>query len=143
MTERSVVHSTFVIERFYPAAPAKVYFALSNPAAKRAWFADPDSPNPNRHEMDFRVTDNSGELYYFKEAALALSRTLKKRKEEFDIWHPAECTGEIGAASGVVVITTVRIACLKGYAKGPNVLAHWANDDGQRAALALRFRVVQ
>lgn len=55
MTERSVVHSTFVIERFYPAAPSKVYFALSNPTAKRAWFADPDSPNPSRHEMDFRV----------------------------------------------------------------------------------------
>lgn len=55
MTERSVVHSTFVIERFYPAAPAKVYFALSNAAAKRRWFADPDNPNPSRHEMDFRV----------------------------------------------------------------------------------------
>jgi uncharacterized protein YndB with AHSA1/START domain len=55
MTERSVVHSTFVIERFYPAVPAKVYFALSNPAAKRRWFANPDSPNPSRHEMDFRV----------------------------------------------------------------------------------------
>ena len=55
MTERSVVHSTFVIERSYPTAPAKVYFALSNPAAKRSWFADPDNPMPSRHEMDFRI----------------------------------------------------------------------------------------
>jgi uncharacterized protein YndB with AHSA1/START domain len=55
MTERSVVHSTFVIERFYPASPAKVYFALSNPAAKKRWFTDPDNPSPSRHEMDFRV----------------------------------------------------------------------------------------
>jgi len=55
MTERSVVHSTFVIERSYPAAPAKVYFALSDPAAKKRWFADPDSPMSSRHEMDFRV----------------------------------------------------------------------------------------
>ncbi|WP_136618345.1 MULTISPECIES: SRPBCC family protein [Mesorhizobium] len=55
MIQRSVVHSTFVIERSYPAAPAKVYFALNDPAAKRRWFADPDNPMPSRHEMDFRV----------------------------------------------------------------------------------------
>ncbi|WP_421915926.1 SRPBCC family protein [Mesorhizobium sp.] len=55
MTLRSVVHSTFVIDRFYPVPPAKVYFALSNPAAKRRWFTDPRNPMPNRHEMDFRV----------------------------------------------------------------------------------------
>lgn len=55
MTERSVVHSTFVIERVYPATPAKVYFALSDPAAKKRWFFDPDNPMPSRHEMDFRV----------------------------------------------------------------------------------------
>lgn len=55
MTERSVVHSTFVIERSYPASPAKVYFALSDPTAKKRWFTDPNNPMPSRHEMDFRV----------------------------------------------------------------------------------------
>ncbi|ESW81718.1 SRPBCC family protein [Mesorhizobium sp. M1060] len=55
MAERSVVHSTFVLERLYPVAPAKVYFALSDPAAKRRWFADPDNPMTHRHEMDFCV----------------------------------------------------------------------------------------
>ena len=55
MTERSVVHSTFVIERVYPVAPEKVYFALSDPVAKKRWFFDPDNPMPSRHEMDFRV----------------------------------------------------------------------------------------
>ena len=92
------------------------------------------------HDFDYRITDVSGEQYYFKEAALALSRTLRQRKEEFDIWHPAECTGESGAASGVTVIANAHEACAKGYTKGPNVLAHWANDSGQRAALALQHR---
>ncbi|WP_348628397.1 hypothetical protein [Mesorhizobium sp. WSM3862] len=41
MTERSVVHSTFVIERFYPASRERVYFALSDPAAKKRWFLIP------------------------------------------------------------------------------------------------------
>ncbi|RUX30794.1 polyketide cyclase [Mesorhizobium sp. M2A.F.Ca.ET.042.01.1.1] len=57
MTERSVVHSTFVIERVYPVTPEKVYFALSDAEAKKRWFFDPDNPMPSRHEMDFRVGD--------------------------------------------------------------------------------------
>jgi 3-oxoacyl-[acyl-carrier-protein] synthase I len=93
------------------------------------------------HDMDFRITDNSGEQYYFKEASLALSRTLRQRKAEFDIWHPAECTGETGAVSGIAVIAVAREACSKAYTKGPNMLAHWANDAGQRAAITLRHRV--
>jgi len=92
------------------------------------------------HDMDFRITDNSGEQYYFKEATLALSRTLRMRKEEFDIWHPAECTGEVGAASGATIISAAAAACAKKYSKGPNILVHMANDAGQRAALTLLYR---
>ena len=92
------------------------------------------------HDMDFRITDNSGEQYYFKEASLALSRTLRQRKETFDIWHPAECTGEAGATSGVAVIAAASEACLKDYAPGRNILNHWANDSGQRAAVTLEYR---
>jgi 3-oxoacyl-[acyl-carrier-protein] synthase I len=107
----------------------------------RAIKASLDSAGRQLHDMDYRITDNSGEQYYFKEASLALSRTLRQHKEDFDIWHPAECTGEAGAVSGAAVIATAREACLKGYTPGPNVLTHWANDAGQRAAVTLEFRV--
>lgn len=100
-----------------------------------------DDAGRQLHDMDFRITDNSGEHYYFKEASLALSRTLKERKEEFDIWHPAECIGEAGATAGVAVIAAAREACFKGYAPGHNILNHWANDAGQRAAVTLEFQV--
>lgn len=93
------------------------------------------------HHMDFRITDNAGEQYYFKEAALAYSRTQRVRKDEFDIWHPAECTGEIGAASGATIVATAKAACDKQYACGPNILVHLANDGGQRAALCLQYTV--
>ena len=99
-----------------------------------------DDAGRQLHDMDFRITDNSGEQYYFKEASLALTRLMRQGKEVFDIWHPAECTGEAGAASGVALIATAREACLKGYAPGPNILAHWANDAGHRAAVTLEFR---
>lgn len=91
------------------------------------------------HDMDFRITDLAGEQYYFKEATLALSRILRVRKEEFDIWHPAECTGEVGAASGATILAAAMAACSKRYAPGPHLLAHMSNDGGQRAALTLRY----
>lgn len=93
------------------------------------------------HDFDYRITDLSGEQYYFKEAALALSRTLRQRKESFDIWHPAECTGETGAVAGTAVIALAQAACQKGYSPSPNIIAHLANDAGQRAAMTLQQRV--
>jgi 3-oxoacyl-[acyl-carrier-protein] synthase-1 len=91
------------------------------------------------HQIDFRITDLSGEQYYFKEAALALARLIRQRKEELDIWHPAECIGEAGATAGVAVLAVAHAACHKGYAPGLNVLAHMANDGGQRAAAIVQF----
>ncbi|MEO5805617.1 SRPBCC family protein [Devosia sp.] len=38
MTERSLVHSTFTIERSYAAAPAKVFDAWASKEAKAKWF---------------------------------------------------------------------------------------------------------
>lgn len=73
MTERSVVHATFVVERVYPFAPARVYFAWADPAAKKRWFFDPDNPMPGRHEMDFRIggrevnagCPSDGQMHFF------------------------------------------------------------------------------
>jgi uncharacterized protein YndB with AHSA1/START domain len=40
MSTPSIVHSTFVVERTYPASGARVFAAFSNPAIKRRWFAE-------------------------------------------------------------------------------------------------------
>jgi uncharacterized protein YndB with AHSA1/START domain len=53
MTERSTEHATFVIERAYDAAPARVFAAWADKAAKARWFGDPDAPGA--FELDFRV----------------------------------------------------------------------------------------
>lgn len=91
------------------------------------------------HDLDYRITDLSGEQYYFKEAALALSRILRVRKEEFDIWHPAESIGESGAVAGLAILAVADAACAKAYTAGPRILAHMANDAGQRASAILHF----
>lgn len=55
MTERSVTHATFVIERHYDAPPARVFNAWADPAIKTRWFAGPAEWGPGEHELDFRV----------------------------------------------------------------------------------------
>lgn len=55
MTERSVTHATFVIERVYDASPARVFAAWSTRAAKARWFVGPDAWKKSDHELDFRV----------------------------------------------------------------------------------------
>lgn len=93
-------------------------------------------------DLDYRITDISGEQYYFKEAAIALTRLLRVRKKEFDMWHPAECTGEIGAASGAAILAAALAACEKRYAKGPSVLLHAGNDAGERAAAVFQYEAL-
>jgi 3-oxoacyl-[acyl-carrier-protein] synthase I len=92
------------------------------------------------HDLDFRIADCSGEQYYFKEAALALSRTLRQRKERFDIWHPADCIGEVGAAAGAAMLSVALISSRKGYNPGSNILLQSSGDGGARAAVVLRYR---
>src|SRR5919197_6496382 len=55
MTERSAMHGTFVIERKYDAAPARVFRAWADPAAKARWFAGPTAWQLIDRTIDFRV----------------------------------------------------------------------------------------
>ena len=54
MTERSVAHASFTIERTYDVAPERVFAAFANPAAKRRWFAEGEGWHIDKFEMDFR-----------------------------------------------------------------------------------------
>jgi 3-oxoacyl-[acyl-carrier-protein] synthase-1 len=88
--------------------------------------------------IDFRLTGDNGEQYFFKEGALALARIDRKKKSEFEIWHPAECVGEVGAATVPMALTVALASFRKGYAKGRGLLCHFTNDDGKRLSLVLQ-----
>jgi uncharacterized protein YndB with AHSA1/START domain len=51
MSERSVEHATFVVERVYDAPPDRVFTAWSDPRAKTRWF----DGSEGEFELDFRV----------------------------------------------------------------------------------------
>jgi uncharacterized protein YndB with AHSA1/START domain len=55
MTERTVTHATFVIERTYDASPARVFNAWADPAAKARWFTAPADWSKEPHQLDLRV----------------------------------------------------------------------------------------
>lgn len=88
-------------------------------------------------ETDYRLTDLSGEQYGFKEAALALTRVLRTRKEEYDIWHPADCVGQTGAAIVPILLGVASAAVEKAYAPGPRAMVHAAGDGTERAAFLM------
>ncbi len=55
MTDRSVIHNTFVIERGFPKSPERVFAAFAEPSKKRRWFAEGENHEVEEFEMEFRV----------------------------------------------------------------------------------------
>jgi uncharacterized protein YndB with AHSA1/START domain len=50
----TTTHGSFIIERRYNAAPARVFAAWADPKAKRAWFAEGEGWDIHSYELDFR-----------------------------------------------------------------------------------------
>lgn len=73
MSQRSVHHATFVIERTYAASPTRVFAAWADPEAKARWFGGSDEAN-GEYELDFRVggrelsrgAASDGEVYTYE-----------------------------------------------------------------------------
>jgi uncharacterized protein YndB with AHSA1/START domain len=53
VSDRSAQHATFVIERTYPASPARVWSAWADPHKKLQWFGPKELKG--EHHMEFRV----------------------------------------------------------------------------------------
>ncbi len=85
MTEPSVIHNTFVIERTYPTAPARVFAAFADPARKRRWFAAGDGSDLLGFEMDFRVGGTERARYSFKEGSPIAGKTLANETYYVDL----------------------------------------------------------
>ncbi|MBZ4418136.1 hypothetical protein [Myxococcus sp. RHSTA-1-4] len=91
-------------------------------------------------EVAWRMTDVNGEHYKFKEAAFVAARLQRKAKDvPFDLWHPIEYVGEIGAAIGPCVLAWALHAGQKRYAPGEVALCHFGSDEGERAALVVKY----
>lgn len=89
------------------------------------------------------ICDLNGERYRALEWLLAYPRSLGDLKWRYDLptcgefWHPADCLGDTGAASGMVDCVWAVEALRKGYALTERVLVWGASEGRLRAAAIL------
>jgi 3-oxoacyl-[acyl-carrier-protein] synthase-1 len=94
-------------------------------------------------DCDHRIADVNGEQYRFKEAALAITRLLRDRKVLLSLWHPADCIGEVGAATLPAMLAILAVGARKDYLPGLTFLGHLGNDDNKRAAFVAQATTSQ
>ena len=85
MQKHSVTHSTFVIERNYPATSERVFTAFADPAKKRRWYAQGDGSDVEDFQMDFRVGGSEHTRRRFKEGTPFPGVALTNRTNYQDI----------------------------------------------------------
>ena len=78
--------------------------------------------------------DLNGEEYRTHEWMLTLCRAL----EEPFLVHPADCIGDVGAASLPLLVAMAGMALQRGYAVNDRVLAWASSDFGSRGAICVR-----
>ena len=83
------------------------------------------------------INDLNGERWRFLEWALACNPALSALPPDFRLWHPADCFGDIGAATGAAHICLAVRAFARDYAVGDAILIANTSDTGERAALCV------
>ncbi|BCH25436.1 beta-ketoacyl synthase N-terminal-like domain-containing protein [Mesorhizobium sp. L-8-3] len=92
--------------------------------------APPDS-------VDRIICDMNGERYRGNEYGFAVLRNPGRFKDAADFETPADCWGDVGAASGPLYVGLVTEAEARGYRKGPLTLIWASSENGARAAALL------
>lgn len=92
-------------------------------------------------DLDFHASGMTGEAWYAREMNLALARSMEQRRACFDHHMVAQYLGETGAASPLLTLAWLDGVMGRPHGgPGRQGLAHFAGDDGLRAALVLRHR---
>lgn len=78
----------------------------------------------------------NGERYWAKEFSVAMLRHKQQFSENYQMEHPAECCGDLGAASGGVMLGLAAMG-IKRSSRGGATLVYCSSDYGERAAVLL------
>ncbi len=89
-------------------------------------------------KIDYTICDMNGEPYRADEFGYAMSRLNGYFTDASDFLTPADCWGDVGAASGPLFAILAVESWRRGYAKGPYQLAWTSSEGGQRGAMVLK-----
>ncbi len=81
--------------------------------------------------------DLNGESYRFREWADTRVRLFDQLSSLEHLWHPADCLGDVRAASGPLLMALIARAFDRGYAPADQVLLWTGSEDGLRAAAVM------
>lgn len=93
---------------------------------------------PQNAAVDEIVCDFNGTRYRADEMGFLFAR-LPSRLASTPPWAPAVLWGDVGAASGLLAITTACVLAGRAFPRGPNVLVWTSSDDGARGAVLLHL----
>ena len=89
-------------------------------------------------KVDFMIWDMNGEPNRADEFGYTLVRRSNRFTDASNFWTPADCWGDVGAASGPLFVILALAAELRGYSKGPHTLVWTSSDGGERSAAVVR-----
>jgi 3-oxoacyl-[acyl-carrier-protein] synthase I len=87
--------------------------------------------------IDRVITDLTGERWRSLEWAIVETRCLGSLTHGWQLWHPADCLGDVGAATSIVHLALATRAFARGYGGAGGILLSAASARGERAALSV------
>ena len=88
-------------------------------------------------DLGWVICDLNGESYRGFEWGVVQTRMYKILSPVKKVTHPADCVGDVGAATGGLLVSYAVQAFNRGYHPSDNVLLWTSSDDGLRAALCI------
>ena len=85
--------------------------------------------------------DMNGERYRNEEFVITALRMQHAFVDVHDLIHPADCWGDVGAASGPLFAALAVSSAQRNYAKGPRTLLWTSSEGGHRSAAILLLPV--
>ncbi len=89
--------------------------------------------------IDYMICDMNGEPRRADEFGYTMVRTSDRFVNAIDFLTPADCWGDVGAASGPLFVILALAAGLRGYTKGPHTLVWTSSEGGERCAAVVQI----
>ncbi|TGO02658.1 hypothetical protein PN36_21285 [Candidatus Thiomargarita nelsonii] len=93
---------------------------------------------PSNRQIEQIFCDLNGERYRADEYGFSVLRTREFFVDPGKFMAPADCWGDVGAATGALLINLITTAAAKGYAQGELSLLWASSESGERSAALLQ-----